>query len=201
MVASPEVQVVGAAADSRAPAVALLARTRSFDEIYDEHVDFVWRSARRLGVDDGTVDDVTQQVFLVVHRRLAEFSGHPSMKAWVFAILVRVVREYRRTRRRKSPHSFAPAVDPETIADSRQQGPHDSLARIEAARMVQQWLEELDDEKREVFVLSELEQLTAGEIAQVTGVNVSTVYSRLRAARQDFERAAERYRKRDTWRL
>jgi RNA polymerase sigma-70 factor, ECF subfamily len=175
--------------------------TQSFEEIYEEYVDFVWRSARRLGVDEGAVDDVVQQVFLVIYRRLADFSGHPFVRAWVFAVLVRVVREHRRTMRRKSPHVFHPATDPESLVDAQQLEPHEALARVEAARLVHQWLEELDDEKREVFVLSELEQLTAGEIAEVTGVNVNTVYSRLRAARQDFERAAERYRRRDTWRL
>jgi RNA polymerase sigma-70 factor (ECF subfamily) len=80
-------------------------------------------------------------------------------------------------------------------------GPHEALAKAEAARLVQRLLEELDDEKREVFVLAELEQLTAVEIAEALGVNASTVSSRLRAARRDFERAAERYRRRDTWRL
>jgi RNA polymerase sigma-70 factor (ECF subfamily) len=179
----------------------------SFREFYHSHVEFVWRGARRLGVDDSAVDDVVQHVFLVAYRRFPEFrlddfpGGRGSIKAWVFAILVRVVREYRRSTRRKSPHANLPHTDPETLADSFAPGPHEALAKAEAARVVQQLLEELDDEKREVFVLAELEQLTAVEIAEALGVNASTVSSRLRAARRDFERAAERHRRRDTWRL
>jgi len=183
------------------------AKTETFPDFYQAHVEFVWRGARRLGVDDAAVDDVVQHVFLVAYRRFPEFrlddfpGGRGSIKAWVFAILVRVVREYRRTTRRKSPHVNLPHTDPETLADSRHLGPHEALAKAEAARLVQRLLEELDDEKREVFVLAELEQLTAVEIADALGVNASTVSSRLRAARRDFERAAERYRRRDTWRL
>jgi len=197
---------VGVADDhvSEAPAS---TRSENFRDFYHAHVEFVWRGARRLGVDDAAVDDVVQHVFLVAYRRFPEFrlddfpGGRGSIKAWVFAILVRVVREYRRTTRRKSPHVNLPHTDPETLADSRHLGPHEALAKAEAARLVQRLLEELDDEKREVFVLAELEQLTAVEIAEALGVNASTVSSRLRAARRDFERAAERYRRRDTWRL
>ncbi len=172
----------------------------AFDELYEGYVDFTWRSVRRLGVDEAAVDDVVQQVFLVVHRRLPEFCGAASIRTWIFGILLRVVREHRRLRRRKSPHQRSPATDPETLADSAH-GPDESTARAEAARLVQAWLDELDDDKREVFVLAELEGMTAKEIADATGSNASTVYSRLRAARLDFEKAAERCRRRDAWRM
>jgi RNA polymerase sigma-70 factor (ECF subfamily) len=194
-------------ANDHLPEPPVSVRTEPFRDFYHAHVEFVWRGARRLGVDDAAVDDVVQHVFLVAYRRFPEFrledlpTGRGSVKAWVFAILVRVVREYRRTTRRKSPHVNLPHTDPETLADSRHLGPHEALAKVEAARLVQRLLEELDDDKREVFVLAELEQLTAVEIADALGVNASTVSSRLRAARRDFERAAERYRRRDTWRL
>jgi RNA polymerase sigma-70 factor (ECF subfamily) len=177
------------------------AKVPDFETLYETYLEFIWRSARRLGVADDAVDDVVQHVFLVVHRRLPELQHTLGLRSWLFGILVRVVREYRRSLRRKSPHVLAPANDPEEIVDLLGVGPDESMAQKQAARLVQTWLEELDDEKREVFVLAELEQMTAREIADVTGVNESTVYSRLRAARQDFERAAERYRRRDTWRV
>jgi RNA polymerase sigma-70 factor (ECF subfamily) len=173
----------------------------TFDELYELYVDFIWRSVRRLGVSEGAVDDVVQQVFMVVHRRLPEFSHAASVRTWIFGILLRVVREHRRTLRRKSPHILWPRTDPETLADDRDSAPDESTARAEAARLVQRWLDELDDDKREVFVLAELEQMTAKEIAEAIGANASTVYSRLRAARLDFEKAAERCRLRDGWRM
>ena len=172
-----------------------------FDELYEGYVDFIWRSVRRLGVSEAAVDDVVQQVFLVVHRRLPEFAHAASVRTWIFGILIRVVREHRRLQRRKSPHHLWPRTDPETLADERSNGPDESTAMAEAARLVQRWLDDLDDDKREVFVLAELEQMTAKQIADAMGTNTSTVYSRLRAARLDFERAAERYRLRDAWRF
>ncbi|HVU52784.1 MAG TPA: sigma-70 family RNA polymerase sigma factor [Polyangia bacterium] len=167
----------------------------TFDELYERHVEFLWRNARRLGVGDDSVDDVLQQVFLVVHRRLPELSLTGSEKAWLFGVLLRVVKDHKRLLRRKSPHRFLALTDPETLADDRGLEPDESFARAEAAALVQKWLEALDDDKREVFILAELEQLSAREIGEATNTNASTVSSRLRAARQAFEAAAARHRK------
>jgi RNA polymerase sigma-70 factor (ECF subfamily) len=167
----------------------------TFDELYERHVEFLWRNARRLGVGDDAVDDVLQQVFLVVHRRLPELSLTGSEKAWLFGVLLRVVRDHKRLLRRKSPHRFLALTDPETLADDRALDPDESLARAEAAALVHKWLDALDDDKREVFILAELEQLTAREIGEATNTNPSTVSSRLRAARLAFEAAAARHRK------
>ncbi len=175
-----------------------LSRSVDFDDLYEQQVDFIWRNVRRLGVDEAAVEDVVQQVLLVVHRRLPEFCHASSVRTWIFGIVLRVASEYRRSVRRIHPF---PWTDPDTLADDSQRGPDESTARAEAARLVQQWLKELDEDKREVFILAELEQMTAREIAEATGSNTSTVYSRLRTARLDFEKAARRSRHRDGWRL
>src|ERR1700683_1529789 len=88
-----------------APAADEQSAPPSFDQVYEEHFDFVWRSAKRLGVHDGAVDDVVQETFLVVQRRLPEFEGRSSPNTWVFGIVLRVARDHRRKVRRKSPHS------------------------------------------------------------------------------------------------
>jgi RNA polymerase sigma-70 factor (ECF subfamily) len=173
----------------------------TFDELYDAHVESLWRNARRLGVTDDAVDDVLQQVFLVVHRRLREISFTGSEKAWLFGVLLRVVRDHKRLLRRKSPHRFFALTDPETLADERGHQPDEAYARSEAAALVQRWLEALDEDKREVFILAELEQLSAREIGEATGTNPSTVYSRLRAARHEFEASATRHRKSEARKL
>jgi RNA polymerase sigma-70 factor (ECF subfamily) len=181
-----------------------LAAPRSrptFEELYDTHVEQLWRSARRLGVQDDAIDDVLQQVFLVVHRRFGEVTMTTSDRAWLLGVLLRVVRDHKRSLRRKSPHRFIAVTDPETLPDERGRQPEESLARAEAAALVRRWLEALDDDKREVFILAELEQLSAREIAEATGTNPSTVYSRLRAARIELEAAAARYRKSEGRRL
>ena len=174
----------------------------AFEDVYDAHVTFVWRSARRLGVSESAVDDVVQEIFLVVYRRLGEFEGRSSLKTWLFAIVLRVVRDHRRSVRRKSPHHAQQgATDPDTLTDRSNLGPHDAVARAEGLRVLHDLLDELDDDKREIFVLAELEQLAAPDIAEAIGMNVNTVYTRLRAARHDFNTALSRHRLRDEWRL
>lgn len=154
-------------------------------QIYDEHFDFVWRNARRLGVPDDGADDVTQEVFIVVHRRLSSFNG-PSMKAWIFGILVRVASGYRRTYRRKGsrnvPLEVALGSDERRINDSR--GNQFEWSETADHRLLlEKLLAPLDEEKRTLLILAELEQWTLREIADLYGSNTSTIYCRLSAAK------------------
>jgi RNA polymerase sigma-70 factor (ECF subfamily) len=175
------------------PADARLA----FERLYDEQVDFVWRSARRLGVGEDAVDDVVQQVFVVVHRRLKEFEGRSSLRTWLSSVLIRVVHDHRRTLRRKSPHLAGEPTDPDGLADpARTSDPYEVLSRLEASRLINHLLDSLEEDRRVVFVMAELEQMMPAEIAEALGVDPKVVYGRLRAARVDFEQAAERLRKR-----
>jgi len=173
-----------------------------FDDVYEEHFDFVWRSARRLGVHEGAVDDVVQDTFLVVHRRLADFERRSSLKTWIFGILLRVARDHRRHTRRKAPHSIRPEAptDPETLTAATEHGPHERAAQTEAVHALHAILDELDDEKREVFILADIEQLSATEIARTLGIKPNTVSSRLRLAREAFNLALARHRARGEWR-
>lgn len=172
---------------SERTADAALAPVPTFAEIYEESFDFVWRSARRLGVDQTQVDDVVQEVFLVVHRRLAEFEGRSALKTWLFGITRRVVGGYRRSARRKPTESLGerelPASD----------NPEQRCAALQGQALLHALLDELDTDKREVFVLSELEEMSGPEIAQALELNLNTMHARLRAARRDFEQALARH--------
>ncbi len=172
----------------------------SFLEVYDQCFDLAWRNLRRLGVPEAQVDDAVQEVFMIVHRRLGEFEGRASLRAWVCAIVTRVASDHRRTLRRKSPRADA-SVDADTLPDEQARDPHDSAVREEGVRRLHRLLDELADDKRAVFVLAELEQLSAPEIAESLGENVNTIYARLRAARREFEQLVAREQARDTWRL
>ena len=201
---SPDVPLLAqSAAASRfvdAPARSSVQTRARFEDVYEEHFEFVFRSARRLGVESETIDDVVQETFLVVHRRLADFAGRSSVKTWLFGILRHVVADHRRTlRRRTHDAAHGDPVSVESIG-SDAEDPHEEAARAEAMRALYELLDALDDEKREVFILAELEQMTTPEIAEAIGQNPNTVSTRLRAARQEFERAVERRRARDTWR-
>jgi RNA polymerase sigma-70 factor (ECF subfamily) len=179
-----------AAADAPAP-----PRTRAdFETIYREHFRFVWRTVRRLGIEGALVDDVVQEVFVVVHRRLGDFEGRSAAKTWLYGIVRRVVADHRRTMRRK-PLGTAPEGEVLDAASAPEAGPEASAEQAERVRLLHRLLSGLDEAKREVFVLAELEGLTLAEIAEAIGANVNTVASRLRAARREFEAALEEQRR------
>ena len=170
---------------------------RGFEGVYRAEFSFVWRSAKRLGLRDAALDDAVQEVFVVVHRRLGEFEGRSSLRTWLFGITLRVVRDHRRSARRRDP---GPPVDPDSLRATGG-GPAESAEKAESVRLLHALLDELDDERREVFVMVELEQMPMPEIAEALGINLNTAYARLRIARQEFEQALARHRARDMWRL
>jgi RNA polymerase sigma-70 factor, ECF subfamily len=161
----------------------------SFDELYVEHFTFVWRNLRRLGVAEASLSDAAQDVFLVVHRRLPDFEPRAAVRSWLYSITVRVARQHRRGARRKPIEALDDAAHCPAAAGL---GPEQLAEQSEALRRLLALLERLDDAKREAFVLSELENLTAPEIAEILGVNVNTIYARVRAARRELESALHR---------
>lgn len=161
--------------------------SRDFNELYDAHVDAVWRTVSRLGVAPANVEDAVQEVFVVAHQRRADFEGRSSLKTWLVGIAVRVASAWRRDDARRARMEAVPdelvdgALSPEAVSEA-----------ARGAEVLRRVLSRLAPERREVFVLFELEELTAPEIASATGLKVNTVYSRLRLAREDFEAALRR---------
>ncbi|HEY3493589.1 MAG TPA: RNA polymerase sigma factor [Polyangiaceae bacterium] len=164
------------------------------DAVYDAHFEFVWRSLLRLGVPPDAIDDAVQDVFLVVHRRLVEFEQRSALKTWLFGIALRVAREHARRRRRHGP----PQEDGAEIEDEDAPDPLEQVVRSEARDLLYALIAELDEEKRTVFVLADIEGMSMREISDGLGVNANTLTSRLRAARKQFEAALARHRARGT---
>lgn len=154
-------------------------------EAYRVHHGFVWRSLRRLGVPEHAVDDAVHDVFVVAARRLHEFEGRAALTSWLFAVAVRIAQHHRRAIARHARRRSALA---QTVQSSGP--PKDAFARRDAMQTLHALLEELDDEHRHVFILMELEQMTGREVAEILGLKVPTVHSRLRAARDQLRRAA-----------
>ncbi len=164
----------------------------TFDQVYEEHFDFVWRNLRRLGVAEAALWDAAQEVFVVVHRRLGDYEARGALRSWLYSIVARVSRQLRRTARRKPSFGSEDSAD---LADAPEAWPDRRAERSEALERLMALLETLDDAKREAFVLAELEGLTAPEIAAILNVNLNTVYSRIRVARQELEAAIAEQRK------
>lgn len=154
----------------------------SFDEVYASHVAFVWRVLRTFGLSGAQLEDAVQDVFIVVHRRLPEWEGRAAITSWLFAIARRVAAGHRRRKgnQQHEPLDHQMPSGEDTFA---------AMSRAQAAATVFQILQQLDEDKRIVFALVELEQLSVPEVASLLELNLNTTYSRLRLARQAFERA------------
>lgn len=153
-----------------------------FAELFRDHAQFLWRTLVNLGVPRHEAQDLCQEVLLTVHRRLPDFDGR-SLRGWLYGFCVRAASDYRRSARvrREVPHASVPdssvmADQPEQLEQSRR------MTRALAA------LERLSHDKRAAFVLYEVEGLTLGEVAVAVDAPLQTVYSRIKAAREELKR-------------
>jgi RNA polymerase sigma-70 factor (ECF subfamily) len=164
----------------------------SFRAVYDEYFDSVWTWARQLGVPPDAIDDVVQDVFIVVHNRLKTLERPASLRSWLYSVVRRTVSTYHRGQQaRTTRQSPVPAED--DTASAMQPSPLDLALLSDELKLLWRLLAELDPAKREVLVLAEIEEMTIPEIAKALGIPLNTTYSRLRAARQDFDAACARY--------
>jgi RNA polymerase sigma-70 factor (ECF subfamily) len=152
----------------------------TFDEVYARHFAFVWRVLRTFGVPEAALEDAAQDVFVVVHRRLPEWEGRAQITTWLFAIARRVAQAHRRKHGRTDSLEEEPVGAADTFA---------AFSRAQAAATVMAILDTMDEDKRIVFALVELEQLSVPEVARMLDINLNTAYSRLRLARHAFELA------------
>jgi RNA polymerase sigma-70 factor, ECF subfamily len=169
------------------------AKVPSFHELYERYFEFVWRSAANRGIAAGALDDVTQEVFIVIARKLPEFEGRSSIRTWVAGIVRRVVADYVRKRGNQ------PAGDEPLEREPAGTGATSSeLDRKAALELLDSLLARMPEDQREVFVLHEIEELSGAEIAELTHTNENTVWTRLRAARRIFQEGVTRNRARHT---
>jgi RNA polymerase sigma-70 factor (ECF subfamily) len=166
------------------PESALRAQ-KAFPRIYRRFYGYVWRELARRGVPLSLVDDALQDVFVVVHRRLPQFEGRAKVQTWIYEITRRVSLDYHKRNRPLASESVTGiAIEGDT--------PAEVVERKQALALLQGWLDELDPDKRRAFILCELEQRSAPEIAQLLDVNINTVYARIRAARLHIHKQARR---------
>jgi RNA polymerase sigma-70 factor (ECF subfamily) len=153
----------------------------SFQGLYEEHLDFVWRTLRRLGVPPADLPDVAQEVFLVVHRRLPDFEPRARVTTWLFPICLHAARDRRRRAhvRREVPRDEYDLEDPAPL-------PGNDLERQDDLSLFEAALSDMNLDQRAVFVLFELEELRGEDIAATLAIPLGTVYSRLRLARAAF---------------
>ena len=158
----------------------------SLAEIFREYAPFAWRALRRLGVPEADVEDVCQEVFVVVHRKLGDFEGRSSLKTWIYGICARTASDYRRSGRVR--REIVTDTPPEVPHEGAQ---HETIMLKQARAALDRILDQLDDDKRSVFVLYEIEELTMAEVAEALSCPLQTAYSRLHTARKLVATAIE----------
>lgn len=161
--------------------------------VYSAHGRFVWLSLQRLGIKPADLDDVAQDVFMIVHRRLDTFDRRSRITTWLFGICMRVAANYRR-RRRWTREILSGGIEddrPATLVAA-----DDLLVHREERELAERALNRLDVARRATFVMFELESLSCQEISEIMNVPVGTVYSRLHSARRELEKTIARELKR-----
>jgi len=157
-----------------------------FPEIFQQHARFLWRTLMNLGVPSREAQDLCQEVMIIVHRRLPDFDGQ-SLRGWLYGICVRVASDYRRSARarREIPHGEMPESGgaPDQLEQLHQHAERQRLLRA---------LESVGEDKRAALVLYEVEELTLAEVSEALGVPLQTVYSRIKAARQELRQELTR---------
>ena len=147
--------------------------------IYREHLDYVWSSLRRLGIPAADLEDLAHELFLVVHRRLADYDRARPIKPWLFGIAYRIASEHRRKLARRSEQ----AGDDTDLPAPRDASPEMHTLRREAVELARRALAAIDDEARAVFILAELDGVAVTDVATSLEIPVNTAYTRLRRAR------------------
>jgi RNA polymerase sigma-70 factor (ECF subfamily) len=148
-------------------------------QVFDEHARYIWRTLRHLGISDADAPDLCQEVFITVHRKLPSFEGRSTLRTWLYGICIRVASEHRRRPyiRRERPAS-EPAPSAASAVDAGPEG------QLEQRAAVQRLLAVLDEDKRLVVVLYEIEGFSMKEVAELVGCPLQTAYSRLHSGRE-----------------
>jgi len=162
-----------------------------FEAIYSQYFGFVWSSARYFGVTPAAMEDVVQEIFVVIHRKLATLRQPESLRSWIYSIVRRTVTDYHRTQRTRHASDLVLSLYVETQQET-QPTPLELTEQNEAAELLHHLLEEIDPRKREVLMLVEAEGMTVPEISDGLEIPLDTAYTRLRAGRIAFEAALRR---------
>ncbi len=172
------------------PDAALIARaqrgdTAAFRQLFLRHREQVGRIVFRMIGPSADVEDVVQEVFLNVYRSLPSFRGDAKFSTWLYRLATNVTRMH--LRRGRSRPKFADVEVPEAPRESRPpDGPDEQIERAERVRALYRLLEGLSEKKREVLILHDLEGVPAKEIAELSGIPVLTVRTRLFYARKEL---------------
>lgn len=165
------------------PSSELNAERPSFVDVYEAEHHYVWCSLRRLDIPPQHLEDVTHDVFLVVHRKLSVYDPTRPLKPWLFGIAFRVASDFRRkaSNSRELLHKDVEFKDTRPTVEQQ-------LSEKQARRLVRKVLAKLEPNRRAIMILHDIDGQPVPAIAEALGVPLNTAYSRLRLAREQFSK-------------
>jgi len=172
----------------------------AYDELVRTYSSSIFHVAYRMLGDTAEASDIVQEIFLKVFRNIGGFKGEAALKTWIFRIAFSEI--LNRLRWWKRRHRFATVSLDDSPNDFGMSGPmvaassptpEQALQSKEEEDAIQQALGKLSREHRSIVVLRDIEGFSYNEIADVLGVSVGTVKSRLARARADLKKSLMRY--------
>jgi RNA polymerase sigma-70 factor, ECF subfamily len=160
--------------------------------LFEAYADEVATWASRLGGPGFDVEDAVQEVFIIVHRRIDRFRGESDVKGWLYGIAANVVRQQRRTARRRRWFGRGVDVSDPEMMRVQQLTPVEELERRRRTVAVYRVLDAMRETNRAILIFFELEGLTGDAIAGLMSMQVATVWVRLHRAREEFSRLARK---------
>jgi RNA polymerase sigma-70 factor (ECF subfamily) len=160
--------------------------------VYERELDYLCRTLQRLGASPSDLEDLAHEVFLVLHRRWADFDASLPLRPWLFGIAFRVALAHRKRANREVPRSWEAWMEIEDL------GPRpDEAAELRQNRaLLLAALERVPLERRAVLMMHDLDDASMRDIASALSIPLFTAYSRLRKARRELEEALRRTMKR-----
>ena len=163
-----------------------------FRSVFDAELAYVCHSLRRLGVREGDLEDVAQDLFVAVHARFSEYDRARPIRPWLFSFACRVAANYRRLARHRREVARPDADEGATSLPD----PEQSAERSEKRELLLEALETIDFDRRAAFIMHDLDGFTAAQIAEVVGAPENTIHSRVRLARIEMKQAVLAIRRR-----
>jgi len=175
--------------DSSLIKLALEGDAECFSALIDRHLSVIQKRIRSMVRNQADSEDVAQEVVIKVWRRLSTFREESSFRTWMTRIAINEVlhsyRQHHRLPDYRSPHDFRAVPSP---ADSPQQ----AFIRLQEIQAVRNAVRDLPNKYRRVLILRDLEELTAGQTAQMLESTVPAVKTRLFRARRMLSAALQR---------
>ena len=154
----------------------------AFESIYKEYSGFVYNVAYRVVNNIDEAQEITQEVFLTVYRKLKSFKFKSSLKTWVYRIAVNMAIDYSRKRSREQDHTVL--YEDNNKLNKTIDSVSENIEREQQEKIISTLLDSLSPDQRVCIILRSIEGLGYQEIAESLNININTVRSRLKRARE-----------------